>query len=98
MICIIIAFVSGEIILKRDDVDVNPQYTDSIDLELFVVHLFFSKDNYSNSGVYNNSNISNGNDSIHNSRFSSPYYKPGKVAFEAGLDEVNLDDVPQRIS
>lgn len=74
------AFVGEEVIdLRSADVDINPQYLDSIDQESFVVHLMFesipSKDS--------------------NATFASqgpklPHYpRAGLESFEAGLDELS---------
>lgn len=38
------AFLTSEVIeLKRQNVDINPEYSDSLDNELFTVHLMFEK-------------------------------------------------------
>jgi hypothetical protein len=38
------AFLPCEVVeLKRQNVDINPEYSDSLDSELFTVHLMFEK-------------------------------------------------------
>jgi hypothetical protein len=85
--------VNGEIILKRNNIDVNPQYAESLDFDLFVIQLIFGNNerDVNNNNMSNNSNIvsNNSNDMRH----MAPYHKPGRAAFEAGLDEVRIHGI-----
>lgn len=68
--------------LKYQHVDLNPVYADSIDTDLFTVHLMFEVPHSSNA-------INNTVSSPESSKEClKPYFKPGLAAFEAGLDEV----------
>jgi hypothetical protein len=74
------AFLSEEILeLKTPDVDVNPQYCDSLDVEIFTVHLMFE----TNPSLTPKQKIKD------NEIIKLPTFpKIGVEAFEAGLDEV----------
>lgn len=74
----IAAFINGEIVLKRNNIDVNPQYAESLDFDLFVVHLIFG----TGENPYESKKYSG------DLRHTAPYHKPGRASFEAGLDEV----------
>ncbi len=71
--------------LRYSDVDLNPQYSDSIDLELLAVHLMFET-NPSLISLQNNTNYAELN--ARKQMLLPPYPKMGIEAFEAGLDEV----------
>ena len=103
---IFIGFLPTEIIeLRKHHVDVNPEYTDSLDPELFMVHVMFGTTidpniiNYTDSPIlkskilmqqqYKNSGIINSEDNEKSDMILPKYYQPGRAAFEAGLDEVS---------
>ncbi len=91
----LLAFLPCEVVeLKRQNVDVNPEYSDSLDAELFTVHLMFEKAVGMLPGADDESRRDGNGDAVV-ARKSLPSLLPnrhsvGKDAFEAGLDEVPL--------
>jgi hypothetical protein len=73
--------------LKRQNVDVNPEYSDSLDHELFTVHLMFEKPSMDTTG-----HMTPGDCNTMVQRYGNtllPHrYLTGRDAFEAGLDEI----------
>ncbi len=75
----LLAFLSEEVLeLKYVDVDINPQYADSLDIEIFTVHLMFEND----PSLIARANIGKQKQQL----LQLP--KRGLEAFEAGLCEV----------
>jgi hypothetical protein len=65
--------------LNRSTIDVNPQYSESLDFDLFVVHLIFGGSEREFDNSYNPGTL-----------HDLPYlHQTGRAAFEAGLDEVS---------
>lgn len=86
--CIATAFLPGEVVeLKRQNVDINPEYGDSLDVEMFTVHLMFEKIPVEGRPVASNS--SNKNNNINANGTLPQYHTQTRSAFEAGLDEVS---------
>lgn len=93
------AFLPNEVVvLKHFNCDINPQYLDSLDTELFTVHLMFGtnpdddqsrKDNKKkNQTMAKEGAITPTNKDLE--KLSLPvYHTPGVDAFEAGLDEIS---------
>jgi len=79
-----IAFLAEEVLeLKFGDVDINPQYADSLDLELFTIHLMFE----------NNPVLITRNHSVPQTSGwikLDVFPRRGMEAFDAGLQEVIL--------
>ena len=73
-----LAFLSEEIIeLRNVDVDINPQYADSIDVEIFKLHLMFDQA------------ARNENPPPNHLTTLLPYTVLGPDSFRSGLDEVS---------
>lgn len=72
------AFLPAEVIeLSKQNVDINPEYADSIDLATFSIHLLFEVP--SAASMTKPEYLA----------FANSYRLRGKEAFEAGLDEVS---------
>lgn len=72
-------FLVDEVVdLRHADVDINPQYSDSIDSDALVINLMFE----SNPALIGNV------DKSHKDSLLPRYSRQGIEAFEAGLDEV----------
>lgn len=72
-------FLSDEVIdLRHSDVDINPQYSESIDIELLRMHLMLESDPA----------LIGQEDSSAKESLLPPFARMGLEAFEAGLDEV----------
>ena len=79
------AFLPFEVVeLKRQNVDVNPEYSDSLDAELFTVHLMFEKP----SAATKEAMEAEGGPVRLSPGAVLPPRRVGREAFEAGLDEV----------
>lgn len=77
------AFLFDEILeLKATDVDINPQYSESLDVEIFTVHLMFEN----NPTLTPNPKLRLKDSDV--MRLAS-FPKVGLEAFEAGLDEIS---------
>ncbi len=74
-----LAFLMDEVIeLHHTDVDINPQYAESLDTEIFKVHLMFDNTNRNES-------------SLPNQMISLPTFAAlGPDSFRSGLDEVRF--------
>ena len=71
-----LVFMPGETVeLKHDLVDINPEYAESLDVEMFTMKLFFER-----------SLSSDDERRLRPGRLT--YHQMGVGAFEAGLDEV----------
>jgi hypothetical protein len=85
------AFLPCEVVeLKRHNVDINPEYSDSLDAELFTVHLMFEKPTAATAAAA----AAEGGGTVEFGRANSvlpAYASPvvGKASFEKGLDEVS---------
>ncbi len=77
----LLAFLFNEILeLKSSDVDINPQYSESLDMEIFTIHLMFE----------NNPSLAPKQKLKDNEVNRLPFFpKQGLEAFQAGLDEVS---------
>lgn len=74
-----VVFLVDEVVeLRHSDVDVNPQYSDSIDGDTLVINLMFE----SNPALIGNVEKS------HKESMLPRFSRQGIEAFEAGLDEV----------
>lgn len=79
------AFLPFEVVeLKRQNVDVNPEYSDSLDAELFTVHLMFEKPS---AATHEAVELEGGKARLALNAALPPRLT-GKDAFEMGLDEV----------
>ena len=65
--------------LKHNSVDINPEYSDSLDIDIFTMDLMFEK-----SAAAIQDDMKGG---VRRNSFN--YHQLGKGAFEAGLDEVS---------
>lgn len=63
--------------LSKDNVDINPEYVDSLDDAVFTVHLLFQAAD------------ERAIEKVENREFANTYQLRGKEAFESGLDEVS---------
>ena len=92
LLLLIPAFLTGEKLeLRAEDVDINPNYTESIEIETFAMHLAF-EDTFSSVDEADASK-GKGRQQVHaldldKQRCLAPYNNPGIAGFEAGLDEV----------
>lgn len=73
--------------LKRQNVDVNPEYSDSLDSDLFTVHLMFEKVSASGIDLTLEGKKEGGGRQLPLAMLPNRH-QSGKEAFEAGLDEV----------
>ena len=79
------AFSPFEVVeLKRQNVDVNPEFSDSLDAELFTVHLMFEKP----SAATKEAMEAEGGPVRLSPGAVLPPRRVGREAFEAGFDEV----------
>jgi hypothetical protein len=84
------AFLPCEVVeLKRQNVDINPEYSDSLDAELFTVHLMFEKPTAATAAAAA-ADGGGGADFGRANSVLAAYASPaqGKSSFEKGLDEV----------
>lgn len=88
-----LACLAGEVMeLKAFQVDINPQYADSLDIELFTIHLMLEDASIA-TGINNSVSSLTSSSGSHDPRSLlltclSSYSKAGTESFEAGLDEV----------
>lgn len=81
LLCFFVAFLTDEVVdLRHTDVDINPQYSDSIDVEFLTIHLMFET---------NPALIGSNADRSQKESLLPPFPRVGLEAFEAGLDEVS---------
>ncbi len=74
--CFFVVCLSNDSVeLKHSEVDINPQYLDSLDVEIFKLHLTFER---------------LGGEALQSNLTLSPFAKSGLDAFQRGLNEVNV--------
>ena len=87
------AFMPAEVVeLKRVNVDVNPEYSDSLDIELFTVHLMFERCSSSSNSAGSSgavSPLSPMTSRLPPSACLPQYEFSNKRSFEIGLDEIS---------